>query len=186
MVWDPTLTALRQVLVELYPTEDDARQAALTALLDTQRIGFSATAINNWTNILLIADTNEQVEDLIRVALEQFPRSTKLKTAIEAYRTGKSDETRSPSLEIPEPATVDPRSLREAMVKAFKTEELELLCSNIQASLARDGIKLDLSLEIVGGNTKPMQVLELIGYLDRRGHLAYLIQAVRQERPGLI
>ena len=186
MSWNPTLTDLRNVLVELYPTEEDARQIVLTAGLDLSLIGFSTRAINNWTNILLVADNNEQVEDLIQVALEQFPRSTKLQNAVKAYHGDKPTAISSAAPPIPEAAAVDKTSLRKAMVKAFSTGELEILCSDIQTGLADDGIELQVSLGAVGGSGIEVQVLNLIEYLDRRGHMAYLVDAVRQARPGII
>lgn len=82
--------------------------------------------------------------------------------------------------------TVDKRTLREAMLKAFSSDDLELLCSNVQDSLADSGIGLQVNLDVVGGNSKPMQVLNLIEYLNRRGYLDYLVKAVREERAGLI
>jgi hypothetical protein len=39
---------------------------------------------------------------------------------------------------------------------------------------------------VVGGDSLPGQVLSLIQYLDRRGYLDYLIQAVRRARHGVI
>ena len=39
---------------------------------------------------------------------------------------------------------------------------------------------------VVGDDTLPGQVLNLIQYLDRRGYLDYLIKATRRARPGII
>ena len=69
----------------------------------------------------------------------------------------------------PDPASVDKRALREAMIPAFSVTDLELLCDDVQADLEHDGIKLQVDLETVGGSSKPAQVLNLIQYLDRRG-----------------
>jgi hypothetical protein len=82
--------------------------------------------------------------------------------------------------------TVDKRTLREAMIRAFSTEELEILCNDVQDGLAGDGIDLQVNLDVVGGGAKPMQVLNLIEYLSRRGYLDYLVKAVRETRPGII
>jgi hypothetical protein len=49
-----------------------------------------------------------------------------------------------------------------------------------------DSIAVAVGLEAAGGDTSERQVLELIGYLDRRGMLSYLVAAVRRERPGII
>jgi hypothetical protein len=84
------------------------------------------------------------------------------------------------------PANVDKRALREAMIPAFSTEELGVLCDDVQADLESNGIKLQVNLETVGGAGKPAQVLNLIQYLDRRGYLAYLVAAVRRARKGIM
>ena len=81
---------------------------------------------------------------------------------------------------------VDKRALREAMVQAFSLEDLELLCADVETALGRAGIELQVNLEIVGGSGKPAKVLRLIQYLDRRGYLSYLVNAVRSARQGII
>ncbi len=111
-------------------------------------------------------------------------------TAVGAGNGGASPSTqiRPPQRLTPAPdaASVDQRLLREVMVRTFGTDDLVLLCHDIQQSLNQDGIQLQVNLEIVGGSSKPAQVLNLIQYLDRRGYLGYLVAAVRGERPGLI
>lgn len=83
-------------------------------------------------------------------------------------------------------APVNKRELREAMLKGFSSDELEFLCRNVQDSLADVGIELQVNLDVVGGGSKPMQVLNLIEYLSRRDYLDYLVKAVREARPGII
>lgn len=81
----------------------------------------------------------------------------------------------------------DKRALREAMVAGFSTAELEILCSDIEADLAAAGTPLAVSLELAGGQADKAQcVLRLIGYLERRGQLPALVDAVRRARPGLL
>ena len=97
-------------------------------------------------------------------------------------QTGVSSNPAAVNVTLP----VDKRTLRETMIKAFSAEELEILCSNVQDSLAANGVELQVNLGVVGGSSKPMQVLNLIEYLNRRGYLDFLVKAVREERPGLI
>jgi len=85
-----------------------------------------------------------------------------------------------------QPGVVDKRMLRDVMNKAFSSGDLDILCSDIQESLRQDGIELQVNLDVIGGSSKPLQVLNLIEYLDRRGYLAYLEKAVREARPGII
>jgi hypothetical protein len=135
----------------------------------------------------------EQDKVLLSVARRLLDISRKAKPSVElsegAHR--QSLESNFPSL-IPRHATnsqvqvADKIALREVMVTAFDLEELEELCFEIHEALARDGIELTLSLEIVGGQGKRGQVLNLIQYLDRRGYYQYLISAVRKARQGSI
>jgi hypothetical protein len=88
---------------------------------------------------------------------------------------------------VPPPADgVDKRALREAMVQTFGLEDLEVLCADVEEVLKDAGLPLQVNLEIVGGSGKRAKVLNLIQYLDRRGYLGHLVEAVRRARPGLI
>jgi hypothetical protein len=80
---------------------------------------------------------------------------------------------------------VDKRVLRTVLVQHFGLEELEALCADVEGALADDGISLQVNMEMVGGGGKMGQVLNLIGYLDRRGYLGYLVEAMRQMRPDI-
>ena len=77
------------------------------------------------------------------------------------------------------------RTLREAIVKSFSLEDLEILCSDVSQALAEAGIDLQVNLDLVEGNGKTAKVQSLIGYLDRRGYLPYLVKAVRESRPNI-
>ena len=76
--------------------------------------------------------------------------------------------------------------MREAIIRSFGATDLDLLCADIEQDLANDGIDLQVNTAVVGGDSLPGQVLELIQYLDRRGYLDYLVNAVRRARPGTI
>jgi hypothetical protein len=78
---------------------------------------------------------------------------------------------------------INTRSLREALISHFSMEELKLLCSDVEHSLAEDGINIPVNPEMVGGDTKPVKVLNLITYLDHRGYLIYLVEEVQRQRP---
>jgi hypothetical protein len=81
------------------------------------------------------------------------------------------------------PVEVNKRTLRKVLISHFSVEELELLCSDVEQSLADHGINLPVDLDTVGGLSKPAKVLNLITYLDHRGYLSYLVEEVRRHRP---
>jgi hypothetical protein len=85
-------------------------------------------------------------------------------------------------------SAVDQRSLRKAIIEHFTIEEEATLCADIEQDLANDGVALNLDLDAVGGPAQGEEAMiqKLISYLDRRGYLSYLVNAVRQTRPGII
>ena len=81
---------------------------------------------------------------------------------------------------------VDRTALRKGMVKHLGIEDLEALCEDIQVDLKKGGIDLQVSLDAVGGTSMTGRVLNLIKYLDRRGHLDYLVAALRRDWPDIM
>ncbi len=81
---------------------------------------------------------------------------------------------------------VGKRALRTALVNNFRVEELETLCADIEERLAENGVQLQVSLDMVGGSMLANKVLNLIEYLDTRGHLHYLVDAAREMKPGVV
>jgi hypothetical protein len=124
-----------------------------------------------------------------------FPRPQEIsppQATIHSIPAGDAVPDRTTSAPVaPQPPTVPPadinkRALREAIVDRFNLEDLELLCADIEQDMADNGIILNVNLEVVGGAGKTAKVLNLIQYLDRRGYLQYLVDAVRRARPGAI
>ncbi|MFL5653949.1 MAG: TIR domain-containing protein [Ktedonobacteraceae bacterium] len=76
--------------------------------------------------------------------------------------------------------------LLEEIIKYFNLEDLKVLCAYVERALARDGIEIQVNLDMVGGDGMQIRVLNLIEYLERRGYLAYLVSAVRLNRPGVL
>ena len=81
---------------------------------------------------------------------------------------------------------IDTRALRTAMIPVFSVDDLKLLCDDVEALMFEDNISGELDLEVVGGSSKPVMILNLIEYLKKRGQLPYLVKAVRTARPGII
>ncbi len=106
-------------------------------------------------------------------------------TITSTYGSPPDDSPRaSPSNDTP--TTIDKLTLRNVIIQKYNEDELQLLCSDVEEALTRDGITEQVNLELVGGGTKPGKVLNLIQYLERRGYLDYLVAEVRRSRPGLI
>lgn len=84
MEWDgPTLVNLGDVLAHLYPTKEDSYRVVVDAGLDRRRIRFNDAAILNWFNILQYAKHQEQVNDIVEVALRDYPENEYLRLARE-------------------------------------------------------------------------------------------------------
>ncbi len=81
---------------------------------------------------------------------------------------------------------IDKHTLRKIVTKAFDLEELELVCADIESDLKKNGIELEVNLDVVGGTKKENRVLKLIDYLDKQGYLNYFITAVRHRRKDII
>lgn len=78
----------------------------------------------------------------------------------------------------------DKSAFRDWLARHFSRADLELLCADVQAQLARAGYDEPVSLEVVGGDGLAQQCQRLIEYLDRRGHLDTLVRLALSKRPG--
>jgi hypothetical protein len=78
------LKHLRTILAGLYPGDRDARRVARDAGLDPAMIAFEQKAINTWFEILEYANGRRKVEEVLRIALEEFPGNE----ALEQSRAG--------------------------------------------------------------------------------------------------
>jgi hypothetical protein len=65
------------------------------------------------------------------------------------------------------------------MIDNFSSAELELLCSDISAELERLGKSEKVDLDTIGGSSKPIQVLNLIHWMERRGWYDILWRCAR-------
>src|SRR5439155_12053190 len=81
---------------------------------------------------------------------------------------------------------IDEVLLRARVERAFSTDELKLLCANVQQRVLNSGRDLAVDLDTVGGDTKAVLVLNLVEYLKRHGFVRFLLEAIDQERPGLL
>jgi len=64
-----------------------------------------------------------------------------------------------------------------------RTQRVPTLCWDVQGLLEEAGIRdVPVSLEMIGGGGKTAIIRKLIGFLERRGYLDYLVQAVHNMR----
>jgi hypothetical protein len=80
--------------------------------------------------------------------------------------------------EITEPAP-DKMTLRTFLINNFNSAELEELCFSIMGELERLGKPEKVDLDTIGGSSKPIQVLNLIGWMERRGWYDILWRCAR-------
>lgn len=73
---------------------------------------------------------------------------------------------------------LDERELRRFLVRHYTLDDLSLLCSAVVQALKADGFDIPFSVELVGGRGLEQITQNLIVYLDNRGFLQYLINAV--------
>jgi len=143
--------------------------------------------------LLVWAQHHGRLEELVRAASQTNPGNADLRNVAGMLAQMPSDAVRDGGPSGTKPAggattTLDSQALRRAISRSFNAEELELLCADVQDKLIAEGINDPVSVDAIGGAGQPLdlRVLNLVKYLDRRGRLAFLVDAVRRARPGLI
>ena len=127
------------------------------------------------TEIVLLPDAERQ--SMIAPFQEAARRDLQQAIANTTQRNGPLPQTAD---------QVNKTDLRRAIIEHYTLDDLELLCADLKQDIAQEGIELDLALDMVGGESEPNKVLNLIGYLDRNHCLTYLMERLRKEHPGII
>ncbi len=163
---------------------DEALTAARFQLLNEG--GFHGRASVEWGSFMAYMPATEAVllprppeQAGVAASQELARRSSQATFAEVSGRIGPAPEAG---------AAVNLSDLRRAIVRSFSLDEEALLCADIRQALADDGVDLMLDLDALGGREQGEEalVLALIEYLNRRGYLSYLVEAVRRERPGSV
>ncbi len=81
------LAPLRDVLAGLYPAESIARAVVGEADVSAQLIDFDGSAVEFWTSILDVAQSNHRVQDVIDVARKHFPKNKELIEAEQIFHS---------------------------------------------------------------------------------------------------
>jgi len=145
-------------------------------------------AYSRGDGLIRVFDIFHYVSDQVRSHYDQHPvfKASDLEDnfPVSLFQGGKSAVSRY----IPDSKVTDgvnKSDLREFILQYFSLEDLKILCADIQEALVKDQINLLVSMDMVGGESLPTRVLNLIEYLHRRGRLNYLIESVRKSRPGI-
>jgi tetratricopeptide (TPR) repeat protein len=86
MSWHPTLTQLRDMLQNLYQTQESSYSVVDDAEIPRDHIAFQASSLQNWHNILQEAHKRDKVPALVDVVLQRYPeRSNQLREAVRRY-----------------------------------------------------------------------------------------------------
>jgi hypothetical protein len=187
MLTGPQRRQLHDALLSAFPAE-----GALSRMLSFQ-LNQNLTAITGGRglsqqvlDLIVWAESQGRIDELVAGARATVPGNAELRAVADAMTGAAAPSPSAPSTAAAPAPVVNTAALRNALTRAFNTEELQTLCADLEQELANRGVALAVSLEMVGGTTKPMQVLNLVGYVQRRGHLDVLIEVARATRPGLI
>ena len=74
MPFRPSMTTLRDVLVDIYPTDDDIRILLESVGVPTRRIKFTSVALNTWYFALSEADNQGMIGDIVKQARQDNPK----------------------------------------------------------------------------------------------------------------
>jgi len=175
------LEALYKALLSAFPTEGELdRMLRFGMAVNLPEIA-SGNLSNQVFAVVRFAEARGLIPALVESALAASPNNAALR-ALPDYRT---PATGTPAASSPRPAvSVDPVALRNVIQRAYGLEELQLLCADVQARCQARGHDVRLSIDDIGGTTKPVRVLNLIEFLDRRRLLDVLVETVREQRPG--
>ncbi len=175
------LETLYQALLSAFPTEGELERMLRFGMAVNLPEIASGNLSNQVFAVVRFAEARGLLPTLVESALAASPNNAALR-ALPDYRTLAPG---TPVASSPRPAmSVDPVALRNAIQRAYGLEELQLLCADIQERCLARGHDIRLSIDDLGGTTKPVKVLNLIEFLARRRLLDVLVETVREQRPG--
>jgi len=182
----PELEALHRALLSAFPNGGALERMLMFGMgLNLAEIG-SGNLSDQVFDVIRFVKARGLLDQLIQSALTANPGHPGLR-AVADHRAQHPEKQETAA---PNPSAtlvkVDKLALRKAMQASFTAEELEVLCADLQQNLNARGHDVHVSLDEVGGATKTAKLLNLIEFLDRRRLLDFLVQAVREQRPGSV
>jgi hypothetical protein len=190
--------ALHRALLSAFPSAGEL-ELMLRTRMNVKLAEIASGNLSDQTlSVIRFAESRGLLNRLLESALAAKPGNPELRAVAAAQPAMTGTERTEPfALEgrasraaltetgaSPVPPPIDKRRLRNIIQESYSTGELELLCADLQEQLRARGHDVRLSLADIGGATKPVQVLNLIEFLDRRRALDVLIQTVGEQRPG--
>jgi hypothetical protein len=175
---------IADALLSAFPRSSDLEQLMMFGMNTNLNAVVGPGGLDKQVRELIMwAQSEGRVEELVASAVAAKPLNPAMRQLEIDIATWKSARD---AVAASAPTPVNVVALRTAITNAFSVDELQILCFDVEQILREQGVDLAVNLETVGGASKPAQVLNLIQYLQRRGHLEALLQAVRVVRPGLI
>jgi pimeloyl-ACP methyl ester carboxylesterase len=161
--WTERLTRLNNLLAELYPDQDAARQIVRKANLPPGAIRFHPAAGINWFNILEEAQRRNRTEAIARVAQAEFPERPEWAALADGISGRSSADSNSamaaPALGVPHEPPVSNRST------ARPAEPPSPKGKTLRPRLAVAGVSLAIvagviALRFLGPSSSPQRVLD--------------------------
>lgn len=174
--WTDRLTQLNDLLAELYPDRDAARQVVRKAGLPPGSIRFHPAAGTNWFNILEEAQRRNRVDAVIKIARAEFPERldewATIADAAAASPVVPADNSRPAGRPLDRTAR---KQLHQALLSAFPS----LTTLNQLLSLG-----MDQNLAAIAQGNLSDSVLQVLQWAEAMGRVDELISAASEANPG--
>jgi hypothetical protein len=176
--WDDRMSRLNDLMAELYPDQDAARQVVRRANLPPDRIRFNPAAGTNWFNILEEAQRRGRVEAIVAIARREFPDRPEWATLTGLGAAPPVVPASTSALPTEADRALDhtaKRDLHRALLAAFPNE----------AELRRMlGLGMGVNLETIARGNLADIVFQVVQWAEATGRVDELLSAASDMNPG--
>ncbi len=148
--------------------EGDTKLLPIWHEIDPQKVSYFAPELAQRMGVSTQMGLDIIVEEIADVVQDSQPASLASET-VPTQKGYFQDTSAQKSIASPQNVLI---ALRENLNAYYSESELRSLCFD-----------LGIEYEHLGGRSKPEKVLDLIGFMQRRGRLEQLVDLVRQQRP---
>lgn len=148
--------------------EGDTKLLPIWHEIDPQKVSYFAPELAQRMGVSTQMGLDIIVEEIVDVVQDSQPASLASET-VPTQKGYFQDTSAQKSIASPQNVLI---ALRENLNAYYSESELRSLCFD-----------LGIEYEHLGGRSKPEKVLDLIGFMQRRGRLEQLVDLVRQQRP---